>query len=407
MMATIFEEITSPLQQILSSKSNEIDVQSGSKALYFQDFILKLVYANLMGINSLRSLITDLQSSSVAKELGFNPSAYSTFKDGFSRFDSNNVYQLFQNLLSSSSWVSIPSIDELGVMKLVDGSIFPIISSMDWATYTKHKNAIKLHLSFDLNRMIPTEFLTTHANSSERTFLISILQAGVTYIADRGYFSFKVGHEIKNAKAFFIMRVKANLKFNVVKVQEISARSEMPKCFEQIKDKIIYFTNDKHKEEYRLVSFTVAQSQFLICTNRIDLTTLQVIMLYAYRWQIELLFKYIKRTINGIHLWNYSENGVNIQFNILMIVVLLELRFKQFCINFTQFTNNVNTNDAQYVKNIEHFITYFSFNPSLWIKAISNKFYKYWKIGKHWRIKMANFISQQIDYKIIIALAET
>ena len=81
----------------------------------------------------------------------------------------------------------------------------------------------------------------------------------------------------------------------------ISALSGFPKCFEQITDEIICFTNDKHKETYRLVSFTVIQSRFLICTNRMDLSTLQIIMLYAYRWQIELLFKFIKRTIGGIH----------------------------------------------------------------------------------------------------------
>jgi len=93
---------------------------------------------------------------------------------------------------------------------------------MDWATYTKYKNGIKLHLSFDLNRMIPTEFLAKHANSSERAFLISILQSEVTYIADRGYFSFDVGHNIKKVKAFLIIRIKGNLKITVHKQLEVS-----------------------------------------------------------------------------------------------------------------------------------------------------------------------------------------
>lgn len=34
---------------------------------------------------------------------------------------------------------------------------------------------------------------------------------------------------------------------------------------------------------YRLVSFHVGQEQYLILTNRLDLTTFQVILLYAYR----------------------------------------------------------------------------------------------------------------------------
>lgn len=406
-MATIFEELVSPLKQILRSKGNEIDHKSASKSLYFQDFILKLVYSNVMAISSLRSLITDLKTSLVAKKLGFNPTPYSTFRDGFSRFDSKFVQEIFQELLKRSSWLSIPSIDELGIIKLVDGSVFPTIRSMNWASYKKHKNGIKLHLSFELNRMIPTEFLAQCANSSERAFLISILQTGVTYVADRGYFSFDIAHKIKKAKAFFIIRIKKNLKIDVIKELEIKELGKMPNCFENIKDLKIRFTNDQNNENYRLISFTVLQSQFLICTNRMDLTTLQVIILYAYRWQIELLFKFIKRTINGIHLFNHSENGVNIHFNILMIVVLLEIRFKQFCMNYLQFTNDTDTQDAQSVKKIEHFITYWGYDPSLWIKKITDKFYKYWKLGKHWLINLRNLITQKLDYKAISILGET
>jgi len=85
-MVTIFEEITSPLKQILKNKGNEIDIKSNSRSFYFQDFILKLVYANLMGISSLRSLITDLKTSLIAKELGFSSTPFTTFQICTSNF---------------------------------------------------------------------------------------------------------------------------------------------------------------------------------------------------------------------------------------------------------------------------------------------------------------------------------
>jgi hypothetical protein len=223
-------------------------------------------------------------------------------------------------------------IDEMGLIKLVDSSLFPTLRSMDWADYKKIKKSIRLHLEFDLNRMIPTEFIAQKANSSERTFLASILKKGMTYVAERGYFSFELGNTIKNAKAFLVMRVKSNLKLTILKSLEFSTGQEkLPSCFKNFSDQIILFSNDKFKQEYRLVKFSVLQSDFIICTNRFDLTSLQIIMLYAYRWQIELLFKFLKRTLNGIHLFNNSENGVNIQFYIFMIVIILELRLKQIC----------------------------------------------------------------------------
>jgi hypothetical protein len=56
---------------------------------------------------------------------------------------------------------------------------------MIWASYKKYAKAIKLHLAFELNRMIPVQFLNTEANASERKVLLNILEAGVTYVAGR------------------------------------------------------------------------------------------------------------------------------------------------------------------------------------------------------------------------------
>ena len=160
-MHTVFDELIAPLRNFFHNKSSEFDKQAGSESLFFKDFTLKLIFAHVMRISSLKVLITELNSNEAAEKLGFQPTSYSIFRGGFSRFEADFFHQTFQFILQNSSWLSIPAIDELGVFKLVDGSIFPNISSMDWAVYKKTKNAIRLHLSFDLNKMIPTEFIAT------------------------------------------------------------------------------------------------------------------------------------------------------------------------------------------------------------------------------------------------------
>lgn len=64
---------------------------------------------------------------------------------------------------------------------------------------------------FELNRMIATEFWVGSGNSSERKFLESVLEKGITYIAERGYFSFDLLDKVLQARAFFVFRGKANL----------------------------------------------------------------------------------------------------------------------------------------------------------------------------------------------------
>ena len=383
-MHTTFEEILAPLNKYLEEQGTQIDKQTGSRKLFFADFTKKLIYAFVMGIPTLRQLITDLQTSDTSESLGLKQTPFSTIKDGFTRFPSKFFEKLYQHVLRSCDWIRIEAFDELGIFQLVDGSIFPTLRSMEWATYKKSKKAIRLHLSFELNRMLPVDFIGLKANSSERTFLLSILQRGITYIADRGYFSFALAAKIESAKAFFILRIKDNIKTG----QSIDLRitcsegQTIPLCFKKLTDQLVRFESDELQKVYRLIQFEVLQSKFCICTNRLDLTTLQIIILYAFRWQIELFFKLIKRTIKGFHLFNNTENGVNIQFYILMITAILQLRVKQVVTLIFNKNQPVNSNiDIKSVNNIEQIPTHFGYCPDLWIESLTNSLQSFWKMG--------------------------
>ncbi len=407
-MHTTFEEILAPLNKYLEEQGTQIDKQTGSRKLFFADFTKKLIYAFVMGIPTLRQLITDLETSDVSESLGLKQTPFSTMKDGFTRFPSKFFEKLYQHVLHSCDWVRIEAFDELGIFQLVDGSIFPTLRSMEWATYKKSKKAIRLHLSFELNRMLPVDFIGLKANSSERTFLLSILQTGITYVADRGYFSFALAAKIESAKAFFILRIKDNIKIG----QSVDLRitcsqgQTMPLCFRNLTDQLVRFESDKLQKVYRLIQFEVLQSKFCICTNRLDLTTLQVIILYAFRWQIELFFKLIKRTINGLHLFNNTENGVNIQFYILMITAILQLRVKQVVTLISNENQITNQNmDIRSVNNIEQIPTHNGYCPGLWIESLTSSLQSFWKIGCHWIRRLQNFITNPFDSKVIRKLA--
>ena len=300
-MQTLFLQLLSPLSLFLKQESEQIDKSVGSRTFSYEDFIKNLIYGTSIRIDSFRKLILDLSSNENVEKLGLKAVAFSTFKDGFSRFNYLFVNKLYTYLLTQIDFQQVPDLKELGLFKLVDGSLFPTLSSVDWAGYKKHKKAIRLHLSFCLNSLSPSEFLVAKGNSCERSFLKSIVEIGHTYIADRGYFSFDLARFIDKSRAFFIFRLKENFIFNIIfSVDVTSGDAKMPLCFNQIKDDVIYFVNDPNKIVYRLIRFTVLSSHFTICTNRFDLNTLQIIVLYAYRWQIELFFKFIKRTLNNL-----------------------------------------------------------------------------------------------------------
>ena len=326
----LFNTLLQPLEAVIASISPIIDQESRSQKLFFADFVKKLLFAYLEQVSSLRSLPVELETNAKCRGLGFLTTPFSTLKDGFSRFESKYFKRLFETVLATGNIKSVKSLDELGLFQVIDGSLFPTLLQIGWSQYRKAKNAFKLHLSFELNRLIPTEFVIGSGKSSERLFLESVLEKGVTYIADRGYASFEVIAKLLKREAYFIFRVKDNWLFEVQKTSVVAV-AEMPQCFRRMTDELIVFKNDRQQNQVRLIRFEVCQSKFRLLTNRLDLTTLQVIILYAYRWQIELFFKYVKRTLNRLHLFNHSENGVEIQFYLLMTLAILVLKFKQDC----------------------------------------------------------------------------
>lgn len=389
----LFSILLQPIKAIITSLSPIIDQESLSQKLFFADFVKKLLFAYLEQISSLRSLPIELETNSKCAELGLFPTPFSTLKDGFSRFESKYFKQLFETVLASSGLKRVESLDELGLFRVIDGSLFPMLLQMSWSEYRKAKNAFKLHLSFEINRLIPTEFVIGSGKSSERKFLESVLQAGVTYIADRGYGSFEIIARLFRENAYFIFRVKENLLYEVFESLEVGA-AQLPKCFKNVKDELIIFKSDKYQNVVRMIEFEVCRSKFRLLTNRRDLTTLQVIILYAYRWQIELFFKYVKRTLNGLHLFNHSQNGVEIQFYLLMSLAILLLKFKQKSEKVKK-----QKREKSEAKGAEK-----ETNPSEWIRKITKIFYDGWKISKKWLLIIKNSLAKAPDIELLTLL---
>jgi hypothetical protein len=192
--------------------------------------------------------------------------------------------------------MEIPDLATLGRLICVDGSVFPAVANMLWAEYTSKHQAIRLHLGFELNRMIPAHFLVDAGNSNEKKALVQMLEAGVTYIADRGYLRFALLAIITTAEAFFVVRAKANLVYKRMEKLRVDLPASVQHLFRHVTDQRVRLKNAKGRPIYRLIKFWVGEEQYLILTNRLDLTTFQVILLYAYRWQVELVFRFLKRS---------------------------------------------------------------------------------------------------------------
>ena len=379
-----FHKITEPVLELLSNRIIIAEKDSGEK-LFFSRFVTLLLYYYLQGIDSLRSLITTLKTDDNVEKIGLCPVGLSTIHDAFCRYQVHLFKGIYVILLQTFPVIQLEEFKELGRFIITDGSVFPMAIGNLWAEFRKSSRALKLHLNFELNHMIPTCFLVTSGKGDERHALSKMIEKAVTYIADRGYISFEFFKTIIDLGAFFIIRVRKNLHYQVKEQFPVLLKETVKFIFLQVTDELVQFDADKYQTSYRRISFRTRTTLFIIVTNRLDLTTYQIIRLYAFRWQIELFFRYFKRTLNGIHIIHNSQKGVTIQFYIMLITNLLLLRFKQDLLNGYLLQKKI----------CAHPIFFHSTED--FVKSIGDQIPKSFKITKQEMIAIRNFLLKSIQ----------
>jgi Transposase DDE domain len=417
---SVFDKLMEPVQSCIEKQNQELTPHYLEKFSYYEFFRL-LIFYYVSDIPSIALLLdTYLKKGLLSPALKLPKVARSTFNDAFERFPPDLFQAAFIYLLKTLSLKAIPELAALGTLYCIDGSLFPILSSLMWAEYKENFQAAKMHLCFELNRMIPVNIIIGTGNSNERDALRQMLVAKVTYIADRGYVCFQLFHDILTAQAHFVFRVKSNLVYTVQESLPVQLPKTVQALFQNVTDQIVRCNNDPFGHTYCLVRFQVGTVQFYLLTDRTDLTTFQIIMLYAYRWQVELTFRFLKRTMHGIHLINNSEQGVSIQFYVILIVALLQLKLKQYTLlqheQENQDTDTGDDADANQEpdadataensttqaetasgKPISH--------PYQFFDMIGEKLKKYWKIGIHWLTALRTILDHPFDNAAIEILA--
>jgi hypothetical protein len=394
--ATVFETILAPLFPLLREQCAQLKGDADTYKLSLEPFALNLVFAALNNVKSISLLVTEINSSAVAREFGLVKASRSMYSEAFSRYSAEVFQNMFHRLLERLDFLSIPELQLLGRLVCVDGSLVPAIQSMAWAKYKSTANALKINVAFELNRMIPVQIITADANTSERKMLAQLLEAGATYIADRGYLSFKMIRQIIENQAFFIFRMKSNWKYTIEQTLDVSIPEKWQGFVHDVTDQKIIFRNGEGV--HRLVKFTALGEVYLIVTNRMDLKTHEIIMLYAYRWQIELFFRCIKRTFNAIHLWAHERNGVEIQFYLYLIVYLLLLSFKQQSALQDQSPDDNASAEEKTPECMQIDASKSRTPPACGIVTLlGERLHRFWKIGLHWLVRVKNSLSMVFD----------
>ena len=91
---TVFEAILGPLLPLLREQCAQLRNDANTYKLSLEPFVVNLVFATLNNIKSISLLVTEIDSSVVAREIGLIKVSKSMYSEAFARYSA----QIFQNL---------------------------------------------------------------------------------------------------------------------------------------------------------------------------------------------------------------------------------------------------------------------------------------------------------------------
>jgi hypothetical protein len=212
---------------------------------------------------------------------------------------------------------------QVGDLIANDGTLLPALPRMAWALWQDERNrAGKLHLEFSVWRQVPSEFTVTSGNDSERAAWEAKLKPGAFYVNDRHYsHDYKLIGRVQKAKASFVLRL-----FNNTVLERLEPARPLSPADRQagvVEDVKVRLGTESDGPVGRLVRVEADGHTFLLFTDREDLAAELAALIYRYRWQIELFFKWIKCVLGCRHWLAESQAGVTLQVYCALIASVL------------------------------------------------------------------------------------
>ncbi len=295
----------------------------------YEQFLV-LAFAQLTWRESLRDIETCLASfGSKLYHAGIRqPTSRSTLADANEKRDWRIFADFAQVLIRQATtlYADEPFRAELqAAAYALDATTVDLcLSLFPWATFRRHKGAIKLHTLLTLQGNFPTVIIITPGSVNDINILDQLVwEAGAFYLMDRAYLDFARLYRLHQSGAFFVTRAKQN--FCCIRRYSRPVDKTTGLRFDQT----VVTTGPKTQLLYpvplRRIGYRDPETgkALIFLTNNFTVPALTITQLYRSRWQIELFFKWLKQHLRIKAFYGTSPNAVRTQIWTAIAVYLL------------------------------------------------------------------------------------
>ena len=305
-----------------SHNGNAYDKSFGS-----WDHLIALIYAQLSSANSLRGLEAGWNANAHHHyHLGSGPLARSTLADANRRRPPEVFAETFAQLCELTGRRLHREGQEM--IRLIDATPIPLGKLCEWAKWNGRTRGLKMHTVYDPQADHPHRITITSSTVNDvEVGRKEPIEEGATYVFDKAYCDYDWWNRIHEIGASFVTRAKKNARFEIIRQRCIEKTEEKGEGFTILSDADVRLaTQGKNRFVCPLRHLRIERddgTQLEIITNDRKRSAVRIAALYKARWQIELLFRWIKQHLKLRQFLGRSENAIRVQSLAAMIAFLL------------------------------------------------------------------------------------
>jgi hypothetical protein len=336
-----------PLLERLHAAGVERD-RAGNRGLFYDQLcgLILLTFFN-PSLKSLRDLQKASRLKQVQKKLSCREAALGSLSEALRVFDPELLAEVVQDLLGQlpHSPSADPRLKTLALAPTaVDGTLLRHLPQVTQACFALRKDrGWKLHAHFEVLRGVPVAASVTDASGKgsahEKAVLRAALQADRCYLTDRGYEEFALFNAIVAANSGYVCRVRGDHHFTAQEMRELTAEAQAAGVVEDAvgrmgSPKSQRIEHPDHRQR-RIVARLAEHpkrggrggsggpQELVLASSLLDVPAEVIVLLYRYRWLIELFFRWLKCVLSCRHLVSQAASGIQIQMYCALIACLL------------------------------------------------------------------------------------
>lgn len=214
-----------------------------------------------------------------------------------------------------------------------------LLEGMRVGNTKKGKTQVKLTTEFSDDFLIQMTFHKDQAHLAEETALKEIIQNADStdkdiHVFDNGLKSRKTFKSFDDDGVLFVTKLKRNPRFEVQRTHCQDDGSHDTEELEFIQDAVVkLYGNVKEliDAEFRLVQYRVKDKDVILnfLTNVWDISAFEIAYIYKTRWDIEVLFRFLKQEMNLTHFVCNDLNAIKVMLYCSLIASTLILIYKK------------------------------------------------------------------------------